>query len=141
MPTKNNKGSKTTSGKTQPKNKILLVKKTKAGKTSTLNRVASTSNFISLETAGLMITSALDIDNRPPMDYPKEIIQDLLNMDGVVGIRIYNAIDENSNRTYVIKGYDENNYDVHLSVEGTLGAIDMGQPCNPGTNVYQMLNR
>lgn len=117
-----------------------IAKKTTTVKNNATNLLAVNSNFIDLDTANAMITTAANIDNRPAMDYPKEIIQDLLNIDGVIGLRIYNAIDSNNNKTYVIKGFDENGFDVHLEVNGNFGAIDMGQPCDPSTTSYINFN-
>ncbi len=134
LPKKKGGVSKVSDKKAIPK--TVSIKNVSNAKSSLIG-AKQTDNFIDISLANAMIATAIDADKRPAMDYPRGIIEELLSDESVAGIRIYNAIDSNNNKTYVLKGYDENNYDVLLNRDGVLGAADMGQPCNPDTNVYQ----
>jgi hypothetical protein len=44
--------------------------------------------------------------------FGKEAIKNILNQQGCAGIRIYNAIDDNNKRTYVLVGVTSDNVDM-----------------------------
>lgn len=104
----------------------------------TQNAVAlQTDNFISVETAHTMVLNARDAKLSPAaMDFPKSIFEELLSQNNINGIRIYTAIDENGQNTFVITGYDENRSDVYINRNETMGAIDLGQICDKDIKVY-----
>lgn len=58
--------------------------------------------------------------------YSSNVYNDLMAQDGCVGIRIYNAIDEDGNLTNVLVGVDTNGDDMYT---GTL--INYGAICPP----------
>ena len=58
--------------------------------------------------------------------YSSNVFTELLSQEGCVGIRIYNAIDEDGNMTNVLVGVDSNGDDMYT---GTL--INYGTICPP----------
>lgn len=132
---------KTTTKKIVTKSSSVVNKKLTTTKQSIILQTKAanslTDNFILKDDANIMIATANEQGIGLAMDYPKNIIEELLRNDNVKGIRIYSAIDNNGSKTFVIKGYDENNIEVLINREGVLGAIDMGQPCNPDVNAYK----
>jgi len=59
--------------------------------------------------------------------FGKEAMEKILNQQGCVGIRIYNAVDDNNKGTFVLVGVTAENNDI---TEGELAEFSTGCPPN-----------
>ncbi len=113
-------------------------------------------HFISVTTAIEMTKKAWKKFSRKPIDFSSQFIKEILAQEGVVGLRIYDAINSAGEQTHVLTGHGVNGADIFvkrkkIKVAGKSsslrsgdgepgddeGAGDMGQVCDPVKQTYQ----
>jgi hypothetical protein len=63
--------------------------------------------------------------------FDKYLFEELLKLKGIQTVRIYNAIDENNNHTFVITGLDANSYELYFKIKSK--AVALGKDGGDGT--------
>ena len=133
------------------------IEKAALQKTATANSTVP-DHFIDLKTAIDMTKKAWKKYNRKPIDFSSQFIKEILSQEGVIGLRIYDAINSAGEQTYVLTGQGVNGADIMVKrkvkktpiksaglrggdgnnvLDYEEGAGDMGQVCDPVKQTYQ----